>query len=281
MNNLNLRSILNWNVSVGKLFGIRIRLHVTILFFIIPALANRGLNLLVGIEFALAVILSILIHELGHALTAKAFHQKDLEIMLHGFGGFASSQGDRTPKQELLIVFAGPLADFIFGEALLLLSGHMLNGSPLSMQAEQQWLLVSAVGTLNLWLGALNLIPCLPWDGGLIVTALLWYRMNYTKALRITAHLSLVLGPILFIYGFAKGSSFFELFGGVAAFSSYMILRNTGGIRFGEALADHRTRKEEIAFQKRQKEKRDVYIGDVIERQLEREEKERLRKLLE
>ena len=281
MNNFSLQSILNWSISVGKLFGIRIRLHITILFFIIPVLANRGMGLMIGLEFALAIVLSILIHELGHALTAKAFHQKDLEIMLHGFGGFASSSGNRTPKQELLIVFAGPLADLIFGGLLLYLAKNILMSPSLSDGEARQWALVGAVGSFNIWLGALNLIPCLPWDGGLFLTALLWYRMTYTKALRIVAHLSLILGPILFIYGFTTGSTFFQLFGGVAGITSYITLRNTGGIRFGEALADRKARKEEIAFQKRQKDKREVYIGDVIQRQLEREEKERLRKLLE
>ena len=281
MNNLNLQSILNWSIGVGKLFGIRIRLHITILFFIIPALANRGMGLMIGLEFALAIVFSIFFHEMGHALTAKGFRQKDLEIMLHGFGGFASSSGNRTPKQELLIVFAGPLANFILGEALLLLARQMLRAPGLTGDVEYQWILISTIGSLNLWMGALNLIPCLPWDGGLIVTALVWYRMTYTKALRITAHLSLVLGPALFLYGFVMRNSFFELFGGVAAFTSYMTLRNTGGIRFGEAFEDRRLRKEEIAFKKRQADKREIYLGDVIERQREREEQERLRKLLE
>ena len=200
-----------------------------------------------------------------------------LLIMAFGFRSFAV--GTAYSKTEA--VQGAIMAWIILGEALLLLARQMLRAPGLTGDVEYQWILISTIGSLNLWMGALNLIPCLPWDGGLIVTALLWYRMTYTKALRITAHLSLVLGPALFLYGFVMRNSFFELFGGVAAFTSYMTLRNTGGIRFGEAFEDRRLRKEEIAFKKRQADKREIYLGDVIERQREREEQERLRKLLE
>ena len=70
------------------------------------------------------------------------------------------------------------------------------------------------------------------------------------------------------------------LFAGVGALTCYMTLQQTGGIRFGEFWQDRKAVKEEIEFRKRAKEKTEIYLGDVIDRQREREEKERLRKLL-
>src|ERR1700733_6616137 len=115
MNFSKLNTILNWSVRVGKLFGIPIYLHITILFFLWPALAHTGLGLAYNVEYAIGVVLSILLHELGHGLTAKYYKQTGLTIMLHGLGGFATSQGYRSPKQELLIVLAGPAVTFALG----------------------------------------------------------------------------------------------------------------------------------------------------------------------
>src|SRR5688572_16307404 len=101
-----LNSILNWSVRVGRLFGIPISLHITLLFFLLPAISGRKLGVWYTLEWIVLVVLSILLHELGHALTAKRFRLTDLSIMLHGFGGFAVSSGNRTPTQSLLISLA-------------------------------------------------------------------------------------------------------------------------------------------------------------------------------
>ena len=108
MNLFGPRSFLNWSVGVGKLFGVPIRLHITILFFLLPAISSRGLGLGFALEYVAAMVLSILVHELGHALMAKRFGLSGLSIMLHGFGGFAVSSGYRSPRQALLISLAGP-----------------------------------------------------------------------------------------------------------------------------------------------------------------------------
>src|SRR2546423_12450579 len=98
-----LNSILNWSIRAGTLFGIPINLHISLLFFLFAALPGRGLDIGHGLEYAALIVLSILLHELGHALVAKHYRLTGLSIMLHGFGGFASSQGPRTPKQTVVI----------------------------------------------------------------------------------------------------------------------------------------------------------------------------------
>src|SRR5215469_4561858 len=102
MSSSRFNSILNWNVRVCRLFGIPIHLHISIVFFLLVAFPARSLGLGRALEVAVLLVLSILLHELGHGLTAKYFRMSDLLIMLHGFGGFASSRGYRTPKQALL-----------------------------------------------------------------------------------------------------------------------------------------------------------------------------------
>ena len=281
MNFSKLNRIMDWNMRIGTLFGIPIRLHITILFFLWPALAREmGLGFWVAIELAVGIVLSILIHELGHALTAKHFKQSDLSIMLHGFGGFAFSQGNRTPKQELIIVLAGPAATFGLG-LLCIQSANLLSPSahgspPLYLQLS----IIHTLGAFNVFMGCINLIPIYPWDGGQAVVAVLSFRMPQIKALRFVAHYSVICGPILAIYGFATHSNFLLIFGLMGGLSSYAVLQSTGGVKFGEAGRDRKARKEEEAFKKRQRAKNDAYLDEVQTRAKEREEQERLRKLL-
>src|SRR5687768_913999 len=119
MNLSGLNAFLNWNVRVGRLFGIPIHLHISLLFFLWPLLARSSMSTWHVLEYTVGIVLSILLHELGHALTAKKFRMSGLTIMLHGFGGFATSSGYRSPKQALLITLAGPAVTFALGLILL------------------------------------------------------------------------------------------------------------------------------------------------------------------
>lgn len=265
-------SLFDKSMPVGKLFGIPIRLHITILFFLLPALTFGRLNFWYSIEYAVGIVLTILVHELGHALTAKRYGMTGLSITLHGFGGFATSSGYRTPRQQLIIVLAGPGADFALG--LILLCLCRLGQGP---QFTMLWLL----GVVNIEIGFLNLIPILPWDGGQAVQAILAHRMSEFKAMRYTAQIGLVLAPLLLIYGFVSNGSFFNLFAIVGLVTCLSMLLNSGGIRPGEYFQDRRHKKDLEAVKRREEERTQEYLSDVNLREKQREERERLKKLFE
>ena len=254
--------------------GIPVFLHISILFFLWPALQSSGLMLAYDLEYIFLIVFSILCHELGHALTARHFKQTRLSITLHGFGGFASGAGSAKPLEELLIVLAGPAVTFLFG--MICFAVARFGGDGLGYQT----LIFRSLGRLEILMGFLNLIPVMPWDGGLALKAILNFKLSEFKARRAAAHFGLPLGIILLLYSLTIGGGFFMLFAGVGALTCYMTLQQTGGIRFGEFWQDRKAVKEEIEFRKRAKEKTEIYLGDVIDRQREREEKERLRKLL-
>jgi Zn-dependent protease len=281
MNFSRLNSILNWSVRVGRLFGIPIHLNITLLLFLWPAFSRGGWDLPHALEYALLIVASILIHELGHALTAKHYRLSGLSIMLHGFGGFASSTGARTPRQDLIIVLAGPAATFALG---LICLGIGTVGESRSLpfsEASTQFFIIKSLGDINILLGFLNLIPALPWDGGRALSAILAHKMPEGKAVRAVAHLGLIITPPIFVYGLVTNRGYFTLFTIVGFLTCYMTLRNSGGVRFGEYFADRRHRKEMEAVKKREQQRQEAYLGDVYDRQKEREEQERLRKLLE
>ena len=279
MNGSRFAAFLNLSVGVGRPFGIPVRLHITILFFLWPAFAGRSIGFGHALEYAAAIVLSILVHELGHALTAKRYGMTGLSIMLHGFGGFAMSSGRRTPRQSLVIVLAGPGATFALGLLLLALAKLGGNVAEFGTEASFQAFLIGAVGRLNILLGFLNLIPVLPWDGGQALQAILGHRMTEIKAMRAAAHLGLVLAPILLVYGFFTDQNFFGLFALVGLLTCYSTLANSGGIRFGEAFADRTAKKETEAVRQRERARQEGYLSDVKQREKEREERERLRKL--
>lgn len=278
--NSQINSILNWNVRVGRLFGIPIHLHITLLFFILPAFSRRTMSLGHALEWALLIVLSILLHELGHALTAKRYGLRDLQIMLHGFGGFAASSGARTPGQDLRIILMGPAVTLALGVICWGLGRWAVDATEYGTEVgTQAWLLYS-LGLVNLQLAVLNMLPCLPWDGGQALRAVLAHRIPEIKATRHVAHLGLILTFFIGIYSLFWGGGYLGLFAIVGFITSLGTLLQTGGIRFQEVFEDRKHRKDLEAVKKREKDRQEAYLDEVAARERERKEQERLRKLL-
>jgi len=275
-----LNSFLNWQVRVCNLFGIPIYLHITLVFFLWPALRGGGFGFWYSVEYAALIVLSILLHELGHALTAKHFRMTQLSITLHGFGGFASSSGRGNPKTDLPIILAGPAVTFAIGIVCNLIGNYGLHNATSFDSSVIQFVIIKDIGYVNILMGFLNLIPVLPFDGGNALRAILTFKLHPSKAMRAVAHLGLILTPIMIVCGYAKAMDYLAIFGLIGLLTSVMTLLQTGGIRMGEFFADRRARKEDEAAARRRKEKNENYVAEVNARQREREEKERLRKLL-
>ena len=116
-----------------------------------------------GIACAMVLALSITLHELGHALTARAFGYETHDITLSLLGGCASLVGmPRKAWQEFLTALAGPLVSFLLAGIGVAALG--------CLPIENDWLeaVLKYVFWLNLVLGAFNLLPGFPMDGGRI-----------------------------------------------------------------------------------------------------------------
>ncbi|MFG2001351.1 site-2 protease family protein [Spirillospora sp. NPDC048911] len=122
------------------------------------------------VAFAYAVLLyaSVFVHELSHAVTARVLGLPVRSVTLHILGGETSIEREApTPGREFLIAFAGPLVNLVLAGLGLL--AHLL--LPLPGVA---MLLVDALTYANLLVGAFNLLPGLPLDGGRLVRAAVW-----------------------------------------------------------------------------------------------------------
>jgi Zn-dependent protease len=148
-----------------RILGIPVRIHPT--FFLVAALlgARPGASLGSVSIWIAVVFASVLLHELGHAWTARWFGYRP-RIELHAMGGTTLWGGAPvTPGRRLLISLAGPLAGLLVGAVVWALPFHEPEG--LAREA------VLAVLWVNVGWGLLNLLPVLPLDGGNVMASIL------------------------------------------------------------------------------------------------------------
>ena len=168
-------------LRIGRIAGVSISLHVSWLV-IVAWLTYAFAELQFPLEFptwspelrwgaavatALLFVLSVLGHELSHALVARRFGVQVTGITLFVFGGATAMESEpRRPGEEAWIVAAGPLASLLIGGLLWLVQ---LPLDPAGAGGIIGWL-----AFINVLLGAFNLVPGFPMDGGRLLRALLW-----------------------------------------------------------------------------------------------------------
>lgn len=206
-------------ITVARIFGIPVRFDyrwfvVFILsVWLIAANLGRGgmwvgsykmVPLDVATAWGLAIVttlglfLSVLGHELSHALMARAEGIEIEEIVLHPFGGLARLRNEpESPGAEFRIAVAGPAASFLFALiSFLLMLPAMMSDYPTIAGV----LLLLCAG--NLLLAVFNLFPGYPLDGGRVLRAILWKRTKDIKeATRLAGICGMLIAAILIIFG--------------------------------------------------------------------------------
>jgi Zn-dependent protease len=128
-----------------------------------------GWKYVVGVAFAMALYLAILLHEASHALVARHFGFRVEAITLHFLGGATTIDGEaRRPRQEFWIAVVGPITSLLVGAAALGLWFVLPEDQGLLM------LVIEGLAGSNLVIGVLNLVPGLPLDGGRVLKAGVW-----------------------------------------------------------------------------------------------------------
>ena len=139
---------------------------------------------ILGVVTTLGLFLSVLGHELSHALMGRAEGIEIEEIVLHPFGGLARLRNEPdSPRAEFRIAIAGPAASFVFAAISfgLMLVAMMTNYPVIGG-------IMFLLGAGNLLLAIFNLFPGYPLDGGRVLRAILWRRTGDIKeATRLAA----------------------------------------------------------------------------------------------
>ncbi len=201
------------------LFGIPVQVQP--FFWITLALIGGALDarspdaiLQLGL-FLIAGFISILIHELGHALSAKWFGAYS-EITLQAFGGYAAYSGVRLNRpQNFLVTAAGPAFQIALGAALLVAYQFMPELNPNADYFVRELMIISFFWAI------LNLLPVLPLDGGQMLNAILG-----PKRIRITLWITIIVaaGTGLLLLHFTN-NPLFAIFLAIFAWQAFQALR--------------------------------------------------------
>lgn len=203
---------MNGNLRVGNLFGIPFYVNVSWFLVLLLVTWQYGSGLaaafpalgvalpwVLGLGSALMLFASVLAHELGHSFAARQQGIGVNSITLFLFGGLAALEKEsETPKGAFQVAIAGPLVSFaLFG--LFSVAGLVL---PLSGPIAG---IVGLLAYINLALGAFNLIPGLPLDGGNVLKSLVWKITGQPhKGLVFASRVGQLLGWTAIILGGAS-----------------------------------------------------------------------------
>jgi Zn-dependent protease len=160
-----------------------------------------------GVLFIVLLFACVLLHELGHALTANAFGIHTADITLLPIGGVARLERIPTePRQELLIAIAGPLVNVVIAAVLIFYLNQRADASDFGDFNSPRVGMLSKLASVNIGLVLFNLIPAFPMDGGRVLRALLAMRMNYVRATEIAAKIGQGIAIFLGIIGLFSNS---------------------------------------------------------------------------
>lgn len=151
-----------------------------------------------GLAGALGLFISIILHELTHALIARRYGMPIRGITLFIFGGVAELHNEPTnAKAEFLMAIGGPIASIMLGMVLLI---SAKTGEPTLSPAV--FGVLNYLGILNVILALFNLIPAFPLDGGRMLRAALWgWMKDFSRATRIAAGAGEFFGIAMILYG--------------------------------------------------------------------------------
>ena len=206
---------------------LRTTVKVRYSFFVTAALLGMNARSKLALAVWIAVsFAAILLHELGHAMAARAFGGTP-EIELYSFGGVTRSAWVETTRwhQRVVISLAGSGSGFPFGG---------LEYAREIFAADRGSYLIALAGRDFLWItlgwGLFNLLPLLPMDGGLALAEVLEHLLGGGRGQPLARRISVVTGAAGVAAGLVLGQTWAALLCGMFAIDNYQRLRGLAGV---------------------------------------------------
>ena len=209
---------MKWSLYLGQIAGIKLNIHWTFIillgwiFVVHLRLGYSFFDGLIAVLFILAIFTCVVLHELGHALTARRFGIKTRNITLLPIGGLANMERlPEKPGQELQVAVMGPLVNVVIAFLLYLYlnaTGDIPTLEELvASQEEGKSLIVEGYFLFNLMLVNVvlvlfNIIPAFPMDGGRMLRAILCFNFPRAVATKIAARIGQTIAVLFVIVGF-------------------------------------------------------------------------------
>jgi Zn-dependent protease/CBS domain-containing protein len=184
-----------WSWQIAKVAGIPIRIHATFVILIVWIFVQSmttGAGVVAALAaagFILAVFGCIVLHELGHALTARRYGIRTRDITLLPIGGVARLERiPERPRHEILVALAGPAVNVVIAALLLGVMTLLWQITPARLfELNFRSGFLVQLFAINVYIVLFNMIPAFPMDGGRVLRALLATRLDYVRATQIAA----------------------------------------------------------------------------------------------
>jgi Zn-dependent protease/CBS domain-containing protein len=196
---------MKYSFKIGSAWGVPIELHLTFILLMVAVLVLSYPQFYLFF-LVLFLFVFVVIHELAHSAVARHYKIKVQKIVLYPMGGVSEIEEIfDNPRIEWRVAAAGPLVSFVIGAILFALDRFLIIAAPKtsigpSLSTAGSFALDLAL--LNLLLGAFNLIPAFPMDGGRVFRAFLAEHMNFSDATKWAAFLGKILGIVMVVVGF-------------------------------------------------------------------------------
>ncbi len=233
----------NWSFSIGKYFGIRVRVHITFVLLLIGQLLIDH-DPAWTLRWAGILFFSVLLHEFGHCIGCRMMRGTANEILMWPLGGLAFCAPPRRPWPEFVTVACGPLVNALLATAsfatLLALYGtdSPVTLNPFHPYHFQYWnysetsRLLADIFAVNYGLLLFNvLLVFYPFDGGRMVQIALWTRLGYARSMKIATTLGMAGAIAAAIFALGVNNSLLLavcVFGFMTCYQQSRYLRQAG-----------------------------------------------------
>ena len=229
-------------IKVGTVFGVELGLHYSwlviallITFSLVAQFHAVNRNWSEALVWTTAIITGLLFfaslfaHELSHALVAKARGLPIHKITLFLLGGVAQIEKEATdPKTEFWMAIVGPFTSGLLG-VILLACARIAGWVPQVSPDTPGTALLVWLGYINLSLGAFNMIPGFPLDGGRVLHAILWWAMgDARRSTRVAAVVGQIIAVLFITFGILRFFQGAGLGGLWIAFIGWFLLQAAG-----------------------------------------------------
>lgn len=212
-------------IKLGRILGVDIGLHyswvliaVLITFSLVGHFEennprwSESLRWIVAIVTALLFFAAIVVHELSHAIVARARGLPVKSITLFALGGVAQIEKEAADaKTEFWMGIIGPITSFVIGVICLLLT-VALGWTPPELPQQPIPAMLMWLGLINIGLAIFNMIPGFPLDGGRVLRGIIWWITgNARRATTIAARVGQFIAFAMILYGvmqFFRGTGF-------------------------------------------------------------------------